>query len=593
MTRAAASVAEAEVSAPEAWAKGASLRNLGRAAVAALRLFVFCVALVVISGVSVQAQEAPPEPLSEEELARRAAEAEAAVEALSSIRGLLDAQIEKQKEREAQREAFDAASNEVDAEQTKQALEALDAEIAEIDAQIERLATGASGDEIATADDLFDIQAEIEGLVEPFILIVKSATENARAIAKLERERDEAADQTNIAQSALDTLGPILEAAPEDAAAAERLRALRELWIERRDAAEARNATAERQLELRRAEQFDAGESASEAAESFVRNRGRNLIFGILAFAGVFFGLRLVKRFLIKALGETRSRTFAARLGGLIFDGLAMIAAFGAILTVFNYYNDWLLTGLTILLLLALGWVFLMSLPSMIEQLTLLLNLGAVQEGERVVIDGVPWLVRRLDFYTDLTNPALRGGAFTVPARKLLGLHSRPVGDNEAWFPTEEGDWVLIGDDLFGEVAHQSPEMVQVRKEGGAVVSFPIAGFLEANPVNLSKGFRATASLGLDYRHQAQALTEIPSKLKASIDVGLERIVDRDMILAVDAMLVSAGDSALEFELEADLTGDAAPLYEDICDALTQIAVACSIENGWVIPTPQLTIHQR
>ena len=541
---------------------------------------------------SVRAQDAPPEPLSEEEQAARAAAAQAATEALSSIRGLLDLQVEKQEEREGLREAFDAASNEVDADQKRAALEAIDGEIAEIDAQIERLATGASGDEIVTVDDAFDIQAEIEGLVEPFILIVKSATENARAIAKLERERDEATDQANIAQSALNTLGPILEAAPPEAATAERLRALRELWIERRDAAEARNATARRQLEVRRAEQFDAGSSASDAAGSFVRERGRNLIFGVLAFAGVFFGLRLVKRVLIKALGAERSRRFPARLGGLVFDGFSVIAAFSAILAVFNYYNDWLLTGVTILLLLALGWVVLLSLPSMIEQITLLLNLGAVQEGERVIVDGVPWLVKRLDFYTDLVNPALRGGAYTIPARELGGLHSRPIDDDEVWFPTEEGDWVLVGGDLFGEVVHQSPEMIRLRKEGGAIVTYPLAGFIETNPVNLSHGFRASVSFGLDYCHQALALTEIPSTLRAHIENGLLRIVSRDMIVAVDAMLVEAGASALEFELEADLMGAAAPFYEDVCEALTQIALDCSLKNGWVIPTPQLTIHQ-
>ena len=68
--------------------------------------------------------------------------------------------------------------------------------------------------------------------------------------------------------------------------------------------------------------------------------------------------------------------------------------------------NDWLLLGVFGIMLLALGWVGIKMLPGAIEQVTLLLNLGAVQEDERVLIEGVPYRVRKLDFYTDFENPS-------------------------------------------------------------------------------------------------------------------------------------------------------------------------------------------
>ena len=51
-------------------------------------------------------------------------------------------------------------------------------------------------------------------------------------------------------------------------------------------------------------------------------------------------------------------------------------------------------------------------------------DLGAVQENERLMFAGVPWLVERLDLYTHLVNPALDGGTFTVP---VTGLPSNTI----------------------------------------------------------------------------------------------------------------------------------------------------------------------
>ncbi|MEL6979480.1 MAG: hypothetical protein AAGM38_12485 [Pseudomonadota bacterium] len=538
------------------------------------------------------AQDAPPPTLTEEERAAAEAEAKAVRDSLGAIDSILEAEASKTEERDRLRAALDRAENDVDSEELKEALEAVNADLAELNGQIEGLATGVSSDEVSDADAAFDINAEIEALVEPFLLMIKSATENARAIARLEQSLDDAESRREIAVRALTTLRPMLDAAPEESEALARLTALRETWTARREAAEDQAAAAERQLELRRSDTFDPGRSTGEAFSSFVQERGRNLLLGVLAFAGVFLTLRLVKRGALALLGPTRSRTVVARLFALLFDGVTVIASFGALLTVFNYFHDWLLTGMTILLLLALGWVVLRSLPSIFEQVTLLLNLGAVQEGERLMFDGAPWLVKRLDVYTDLVNPALRGGSFTIPARVLTGLHSRPMDEGEAWFPTEEGDWVLLGDEVFGEVIFQSPEMVQVREEGGAIATYTLAGFLEQNPTNLSHGFRASIRFGLDYRHQELALKTIPEAMKAHIGEKLPLIVDRAHIRATDAFLVAAGASALDFELEADLAGAAAPLYEDLCEALTRIAVEVSLTNGWVIPTPQLTVHR-
>jgi hypothetical protein len=78
-----------------------------------------------------------------------------------------------------------------------------------------------------------------------------------------------------------------------------------------------------------------------------------------------------------------------------------------------------------------------------VREVTLLLNLGAVREGERVMYNGIPWLVRSLNFYTRLVNPELEGGDIRLPLRDFHDLRSRSFDANEPWFPTRLNDWVI------------------------------------------------------------------------------------------------------------------------------------------------------
>jgi len=124
--------------------------------------------------------------------------------------------------------------------------------------------------------------------------------------------------------------------------------------------------------------------------------------------------------------------------------------------------GDWVLLGLATLFLLGLAWASKHTLPQFFEQIRLLLNLGTVRDNERVVYEGLPWRVGRLNFYTRFTNPDLTGGLIRLPLRALSDLHSRPCTTDEAWFPCREGDWVKLDDDRWGKVVMQTPEMVQV-----------------------------------------------------------------------------------------------------------------------------------
>ena len=50
------------------------------------------------------------------------------------------------------------------------------------------------------------------------------------------------------------------------------------------------------------------------------------------------------------------------------------------------------------------------------------------------------------------------------------------------WFPSNEGDWVSVGD-VRGRVVSQTPDTVQLVQLGGARVTYKTPAFLAANPV--------------------------------------------------------------------------------------------------------------
>lgn len=472
------------------------------------------------------------------------------------------------------------------------AIAELRTELSALDAQIGAVATGVSEGEFQAQSSGFDLNTELQALVEPFVAIMRDATENARQIERLRRALGEARRREGLARRALKTLAPVRERAADPAVVA-RLAEMTTVWEKRADAAaDLANALAQ-QLSDRIADQGDSRASANAAASGFFRDRGLSLLLGVSAFAVVFLGLR----FLHRGAGWLRvrrgvRRSFSTRLANLVYSVMTIVLAVGAMLAVFNLRNDWLLLGVFGIMLLALGWVGIKMLPGAIEQVTLLLNLGAVQEDERVLIEGVPYRVRKLDFYTDFENPLLEGADYTLPVRELIGRHSRPSGRHEPWFPTRRGDWVRLSDGTFGKIVSQSPEMVEIEIPGASHMTYATADFLAEKPENLSNGFRAEITFGIGYAHQAEATGPLVETLIAHVRAGLLELLPEDQLLEVGCEMLEAADNAIVYEVEADLTGAAAARCEDVERALTRLCVdACNV-NGWDIPFPQMVVHK-
>ena len=120
-------------------------------------------------------------------------------------------------------------------------------------------------------------------------------------------------------------------------------------------------------------------------------------------------------------------------------------------------------------LILALVWAMKNTVPAFLDNARLILNLGPVREGERVVYQGIPWRVAALNLFTDLENPELVGGHFRLPLKDLSTLRSRPFDpETERFFPTRLDDWVMLADGFYGRVIRQTPEEVVIATGRGS-----------------------------------------------------------------------------------------------------------------------------
>ena len=529
-----------------------------------------------------QTEAAVAEPSSQDPLAM----------SLDAIRDLLEQRSERRADLKILRKELAKPREDTDTAQLSASINEIEASIDDVNRQISALATGVSEVEFDLDSNLkIDLKAEAEQLLQPFVIMLRSLTEQARQIESLRRELSVARNHRGVAERALQQLDPLIAAAGDDKTRSELTR-LRKQWQQRLEAVDDLIAASQSQLDARQANRSSSVDAANEFARSFLRERGRNLLYGGTVFFVSLLGLRFVSRH----LGTYRARrgarkNLATRIVTLVYAVGSFVIALLAMLMTFNVLNDWLLVGVTVVFIVALAWIGVRLLPSLIEQATLYLNLGAVQEGERIFFNGIPWRVSKLGFYCDLVNPALEGGEFSMPIRELIGLHSRPVTPNEPWFPTRKGDFVRLEAGL-AEVLVQTPGLVEVRIEGGIRQTFTAAAFYEMAPQNLSHGSRAEVVFGISYKHQAIATKEVREKLRAFVRKGLEEVLRPEQILRVDVELMRAGESSIDYGVEVDLSPDAAVHYDTAEWLLTRLCVDACNHYGWEIPFPQLVVHR-
>lgn len=437
----------------------------------------------------------------------------------------------------------------------------------------------------------FDWQEQVGKLLQPIMAELENATAESRLIGQLRSQIEEIGKRRDLAQEAVDNLETLLkqEVSP---ALKERLGIRLKTWTQTLEQANNEYTALDLQLQSRLAARESVLDQSTRYARHFFRTRGLNLLLGILAFLAVFLGFRLVDRLIRRSRNARGEPTFSTRLTTLLFHLFSVVGGLLAMMIVFNVAGDWFLLGIVIIFLLGVGWAGIKTLPAQIETIKLMLNIGAVKEGEALVFEGCTYRVDALGFAARLSNPRLAGSGRVLPVKYLVDKTSRVPGPDELWFPCESGDWVELSDGFTGQVISQTPGAVELAGFGGRRASYPTVDFLALHPRNLASGFRLETSFGLDYRHQAEAAAEIPRKMETWIRAELAKLFPPAWMAGVNVLLAGAGASALEFSVVVDVNGAGASAQRELRAAVTRLLVELATRENWVIPFPQLTVHQ-
>ncbi len=334
-------------------------------------------------------------------------------------------------------------------------------------------------------------------------------------------------------------------------------------------------------------------ETAKTSIKNFFRTRGLILFVAVMACIGVILVLRFLSRFVIKMIPgyASKYKPFHVRAFDLFSRITALLVTLFILILVFYIFEDWVLLSLAIIFFMGIGWTAKHTLPKFWQQSRLMLNIGAVREGERMVYKGIPWLVKSINVFCILENPYMKE-TLRLPIEEFFGQTSREFNKNEAWFPCKKNDWVILGDGTRGHVTSISHEMVELVQRGGAKKTYQTPDFLSQSPLNLSVNFRLKIPFGLSYNLQKESTGKVLEIMASHIEENIEKEGYGKGLLNLRVEFQTAGSSSLDIVVIADLKGDLAPFYRRLSRAIQRWCVdACTI-NNWEIPFPQLTIHQ-
>ena len=462
----------------------------------------------------------------------------------------------------------------------------------------EELATGIRRDDAAAEEEskkkTRDWSDELHELLGPVLLEVRALTARPREIEQLRRNIGGCQKDFDDAGRAVSNIERVI-ASSRDGALSNYLADLAQDWIIKSETASNRMAIAQYQLNEKIGARKPMSESVQQVARVFFRSRGRNLLLAVLMAVFVGLGMRFVRRRLGAFVGtrlEEQKREYYGRFAQLAYQCLVVIGAVLGFVLVLYLCGDWGLLSLTIILIVGLIWATKQSLVKFWVQGKYLFNLGSIREKERVIYQGIPWRVQSINFTTVLTNPLLQSGTLHVPLRELTASVSRPPHADEPWFPCRHGDWVIVDGDAPAQVQVQTPEIVVLALPYGGVKTYATPSFLGKEPANISHGFKVTATFGVDYRHQAIVLKEIPETLEAALRAAYGAAEYHDAIAGVSVMFENAGASSLDLLIIVECSGAAAAHYAAIRRLAQRVAVETATQHGWNIPFQTFTVQQ-
>ncbi len=475
-------------------------------------------------------------------------------------------------------------------------IDALNLKLAGLKDNFEDLATGVDLSNFdAERIRAFKWEEEALKLVQPLMLELNRMTARPRQIEHLRRQIEHLQNRMNAIERGLAHLKDLLkESNISNKVLRKHLENLYDTYLNNKTQLEDQLIVDQYQLDelLKQKESF--WESGRQIFESFFKSRGRNFLLAIVMFLVVFFIMRIWHRLIHRysPIHQKKERTFFIRLSDVFYHIITVVGSTFASLAVLYMTGDWLLLSFMIIVLFGIALSAKAGLPRVWKQIQLMLNLGTVREGERIIYNGVPWKVASLSLNSKLENPLLEPDTIRVRLTELFNSNSRNYHPDEPWFPSKIGDWVILADKTRGQVFSQTSEMVQLVLRGGSRKTYQTQDYLGLSPHNISADFRIKVVFGFDYKHQSAITEEIPAQLTGALKQGFVEKGYGDVVLQLKTEVQSAGHSSLNLVVIADFAGQTAAYYNRFKRIIQTLTIQACSANNWGIPFPQLTLHR-
>lgn len=498
----------------------------------------------------------------------------------------------KIKARDTLRETMTTASADEIAEQ-QTALDETNEDIRETRFAIEQVAVGTVDLGIFEDQELeLNWRSELSQIMMPVVQNLKRITEKPRKIEIAKSKITRANAQKVSAESAASNVMSIIQGTSNESTR-ETLQQLHQSWLDKAQDFSREINLAEVQLTNLERDDGPFWERAHEALVSFLKGRGLTMLLAVAAGFGVYLGAQfLAKLFTKRQKGEDlQSFRTRERIIHYALKAVKTLLILIAVMAVFYLRGDILLMALALLVIAGLVLSLRNAIPRFLEELRLLLNLGAIREDERVMYQGLPWKVTKLNMYSVLKNPEITG-VLRIPMQEMMGLTSRPSG-SEPWFPASRNDYILLDDGRLLQVQKLTPEHVLLESLAGTKTMIPTAEFYNTVFENLSRSptYSINSVFGVGYNHQGDSVVGIPDKFRVALEEALATTELADHVVSVSTELQEAGASSLDFWIGVKMKSEAATSYFKIKRLIQQVCVTTCTKEQWDIPFPQLTLH--
>lgn len=488
---------------------------------------------------------------------------------------------------------IDASESESEKNDLRQELNRLKADLKTTTRNMHNVAASVDMSRLDTQKDQeFSFEKEIFALLKPALEEMKAMTSQVRKKSMLREKIAYYEERIPVIEEALANIDK-LQQQSKDKSLNTVLQKTAGTWQKKHAFMQSELQAVRLQLQELEDSEVSLTEASQSYMKSFFQKRGLYITEALITIAAIL----LLSRFSYSAMQKylpgfrKKHRSFRIRLIELFHRIITIILVIMGPMVVFYLAEDWVLFSLGILLLFGIALTLRQTLPKYWHQAQLFLNIGAVREGERVLCDGLPWQVERINFFCTLLNPVAEISQ-RLPITSLLELKSRPVREHEPWFPCKKGDWVILSDGVRGKVDGISIEMVQLVQRGGSQVTYQTSDFLAQSPKNLATNFRIKEILGISYSLQDKSTTDIPQTLHGYILQRAEQEGYSEQLLSLKVEFSQAGGSSLDLVVIADFTGELGDLYNRLRRAIQRWCVDACTEYDWEIPFPQLTVHK-